>query len=137
MVFGPDNLLRHWLADLVTHRHFDHIILVLILLSSLCLALESPGLDPTGTFKQALDFIDIVFVGLFAAEAVLKILVCGLVFNGPGSYLRNYWNVLDFVIVVIGEAFSRGGWVCGWVAGWVPFWCCACLLRGWLHGQWI
>jgi hypothetical protein len=36
----------------------------------------------------------------------VQVLVHGFAFNGPGSYLRNPWNVLDFVIVVIGKAQS-------------------------------
>jgi len=30
---------------------------------------------------------------------LIKILAYGFVFNGPESYLRNYWNIIDFVIV--------------------------------------
>ena len=38
---------------------------------------------------------------MFLVEAMLKIAVFGLVFNGPTSYLRNSWNILDFFIIVI------------------------------------
>lgn len=41
------------------------------------------------------------FVGIFCAEAMLKILALGFVF-GENAYLRNLWNVLDFFVVVIG-----------------------------------
>jgi hypothetical protein len=34
----------------------------------------------------------------------LQITVYGFVLNGPGSYLRNPWNVLDFGIAVIGKS---------------------------------
>lgn len=33
----------------------------------------------------------------------MQVVVCGFVLNGPGSYLRSPWNVLDFAIILIGE----------------------------------
>lgn len=103
MLLGPDNPLRAGLARLVAHPYFENGILLLILASSVALALEKPGLDPQGDLKQALHVLDIVFVCLFALEAAAKIAVQGFALNGPGSYLRSAWNVLDFVIVLIGE----------------------------------
>ena len=38
---------------------------------------------------------------------VAQIAVDGFAFNGPGSYLRNPWNVLDFAIVVIGKSYPQ------------------------------
>merc|ERR1719502_1861806 len=32
---------------------------------------------------------------------VLKVIATGFLMNGPNSYLKNSWNVLDFVIVVV------------------------------------
>jgi hypothetical protein len=48
--------------------------------------------------------MDIVFVVVFSIEAVLKILVKGVLFTGPDAYMRNAWNVLDFIVVVTGVA---------------------------------
>ena len=45
--------------------------------------------------------IEYVFVVIFTMEAVLKIIAYGFILHS-GAYLRNGWNVLDFVIVVIG-----------------------------------
>lgn len=42
-----------------------------------------------------------VFLAVFTMEAVLKIIAYGFLFH-PGAYLRNGWNILDFVIVVVG-----------------------------------
>jgi hypothetical protein len=39
---------------------------------------------------------------------VLKVIAKGLVINGPDSYLRQHWNVLDCVIVVV-SLISIGG----------------------------
>ena len=44
---------------------------------------------------------ELVFLIIFTTEAVLKIIAYGFVLH-PDAYLRNFWNVLDFSIVVIG-----------------------------------
>lgn len=41
------------------------------------------------------------FLFIFCVEASLKILALGL-FMHRGSYLRNVWNIMDFVVVVTG-----------------------------------
>lgn len=41
-------------------------------------------------------------------ETVLKIVAYGLVLH-PSAYIRNGWNLLDFIIVVVGCAFAGGG----------------------------
>ena len=41
------------------------------------------------------------FLIIFTVEASLKILAMGLILH-RGSYLRNMWNIMDFVVVVTG-----------------------------------
>ena len=41
------------------------------------------------------------FLGIFTVEASLKILALGLILH-RGSYLRNMWNIMDFIVVVTG-----------------------------------
>lgn len=41
------------------------------------------------------------FLGIFTVEASLKILALGFVLH-RGSYLRNAWNIMDFIVVVTG-----------------------------------
>lgn len=38
---------------------------------------------------------------LFTLEVIIKVLAHGLIKNGPNSYLKNSWNILDFTIVVL------------------------------------
>jgi len=38
---------------------------------------------------------------IFLTEILLKIMASGLIFNGPKSYLRNYANILDFLIIFV------------------------------------
>lgn len=46
-----------------------------------------------------LDNFDIVMTILFTWELVIKVIVYGFLFNGENSYMRNNWNIMDFVIV--------------------------------------
>lgn len=41
------------------------------------------------------------FMGIFTCEASLKIIALGFILHS-GSYLRNVWNILDFVVVITG-----------------------------------
>ena len=47
-----------------------------------------------------LRIIDIVVTIIFVLECLLKVSVYGFLLNGQESYIRNPWNVIDFVIVV-------------------------------------
>ncbi|RXM92772.1 putative voltage-dependent N-type calcium channel subunit alpha-1B [Acipenser ruthenus] len=41
------------------------------------------------------------FIGIFCFEAGIKIIALGFAFH-KGTYLRNGWNVMDFVVVLTG-----------------------------------
>ena len=38
---------------------------------------------------------------IFAVEVLIKVISHGFLFNGSKSYLRETWNVLDFIVVII------------------------------------
>jgi len=102
----PDNIFRKKVAMIVNHKRFETVIIVLICLSSIILAIDSPKLGPESKLKEVLDILDKIFVVLFFIEFAMKVTVLGFVM-GSSSYLRNMWNVLDFFIVLIGIV----GWV--------------------------
>jgi hypothetical protein len=64
------------------------------------LAIDNPLNDPKGKITNILWYFDIVFTVIFIFEAVIKIITYGFLFNGEESYLRNYWNFIDFCIVI-------------------------------------
>lgn len=45
--------------------------------------------------------IEYFFLVVFTLECFMKIIAYGLIFH-PSAYLRSAWNMLDFIIVVIG-----------------------------------
>lgn len=84
----------------ITHTIFESISISVIVANCFFLALD----DPTSTTPNpVMDISDYVFQGLYTTEMLLKIFGLGFIWN-KGSYLRDTWNILDFVIVVSGYA---------------------------------
>ena len=100
-VFAADNKFRVACFDLVNYSKFDKFVLILIIISSVLLAMESPLKDPDSSFVATLFYADIVMSIAFAIEALLKLISYGVLFNGEESYLKSMYNCLDFFIVCI------------------------------------
>uniref|UniRef100_A0A1I8I3D7 Voltage-dependent L-type calcium channel subunit alpha n=1 Tax=Macrostomum lignano TaxID=282301 RepID=A0A1I8I3D7_9PLAT len=81
---------------------FEIIILLTIFANCVALAATKPypELDSNDA-NLFLEKLELVFTGIFTLECCLKIIAQGFVMD-PNAYLRNFWNVLDFIIVVMG-----------------------------------
>ena len=99
-LLGPNNKMRMACAAVVANPGFDRFILLLISVSSLALAMDSPLRDPDSDVAGYLERVEGVMNVLFFIEMTLKISAHGFVLM-HGAYLRSAWNVLDFVVVVI------------------------------------
>ena len=44
---------------------------------------------------------EVYFLVIFCIEALLKIVALGFILH-KGAYLRNVWNIMDFIVVVTG-----------------------------------
>lgn len=53
------------------------------------------------TINWIIDQSEYLFTSVFLLEAVLKIIGMGFMF-GIGSYLLDYWNIFDFIIILSG-----------------------------------
>lgn len=74
--------------------------MILIAISTVNLAIETP-LDKPGIMKlRVLQYIDYGMTAAFTFEMCLKIFVYGFLLTGPHAYLKQGWNCLDFVIVL-------------------------------------
>ena len=100
-LFGPEHFVRKTCKAMLARAQFDQIVILAILISSVCLALDSPRLDPNDDLATLLKKMDLFFTGLFFCEMSIKIVAFGFVCNGKESYLRSAWNQVDFVIVMI------------------------------------
>ncbi|CAJ1068689.1 LOW QUALITY PROTEIN: calcium channel%2C voltage-dependent, N type, alpha 1B subunit, a [Xyrichtys novacula] len=87
---------------------FEYMILATIIANCIVLALEQhlPASDKT-PMSERLDDTEPYFIGIFCFEAGIKIIALGFAFH-KGSYLRNGWNVMDFVVVLTGILATVG-----------------------------
>ena len=112
-IFGPHNPLRLAIAKVIYHKYFEYFIIGVILISSIILAVDGPAYSKDAPvydkdlpnlqdkLKTVMDIMDTVFLFFFVFEAMLKVIVRGFIAH-EGAYLRSAWNVLDFIIVIVG-----------------------------------
>jgi voltage-dependent calcium channel L type alpha-1D len=99
-LFGPYNPLRRFAWNIITHPRFDGAVLGFVITSTVCVALDNPLSDPDSVFVNVVGYVDSVLVAVFVVEVVIKIVAQGLCMS-PTAYLRNGWNVMDFVITAV------------------------------------
>uniref|UniRef100_A0A8C1L754 Voltage-dependent L-type calcium channel subunit alpha n=1 Tax=Cyprinus carpio TaxID=7962 RepID=A0A8C1L754_CYPCA len=98
-IFSPNNKFRVLCHKIVNHNIFTNLILFFILLSSISLAAEDP-VNNDSFRNQILGYADYVFTGIFTIEIILKMTAYGA-FLHKGSFCRNYFNILDLVVVSV------------------------------------
>ena len=96
---STENGCRKAFWTIATHKWFDNFILLLILISTFTLALETPMDNPKGQKIEILTYIDYFMTAAFTIEATLKIIGFGFLLTKT-AYLRDSWNILDFTIVI-------------------------------------
>ncbi|XP_037643597.1 voltage-dependent R-type calcium channel subunit alpha-1E isoform X1 [Sebastes umbrosus] len=107
-IFAEDNIIRKTARRIIEWPPFEYMILATITANCVVLALEQhlPGEDKTPMAKR-LEKTEPYFIGIFCFEAGIKLLALGFVFH-KGSYLRNGWNVMDFIVVLSGIMATAG-----------------------------
>uniref|UniRef100_A0A8C7MKY4 Calcium voltage-gated channel subunit alpha1 E n=1 Tax=Oncorhynchus kisutch TaxID=8019 RepID=A0A8C7MKY4_ONCKI len=110
-IFGEDNIVRKYAKKVIEWPYplcLSYMILATIIANCIVLALEQhlPGEDKTPMSKR-LEKTEPYFIGMFCFEAGIKVVALGFVFH-KGSYLRNGWNVMDFIVVLSGILATAG-----------------------------
>ncbi|NXV65880.1 SCN5A protein, partial [Molothrus ater] len=105
----PLNRYQGFLFNIVTSQMFDVVIMGLICLNMVTMMVETYEQSETKT--NVLSKINILFVTIFTAECVLKLLAL------RQYYFSNAWNIFDLVVVImslvalllsnIGKAFEH------------------------------
>ncbi|NWT99344.1 SCN5A protein, partial [Urocynchramus pylzowi] len=105
----PLNRYQGFLFNIVTSQMFDVVIMGLICLNMITMMVETYEQSETKT--NVLSKINILFVTIFTAECVLKLLAL------RQYYFSNAWNIFDLVVVImslvalllssIGKAFEH------------------------------
>uniref|UniRef100_A0A3Q3KVW6 Voltage-dependent T-type calcium channel subunit alpha-1H n=1 Tax=Mastacembelus armatus TaxID=205130 RepID=A0A3Q3KVW6_9TELE len=99
-LFSPENLCRVWCQGVISHKLFDHVVLVFIFLNCITIALERPDIQPHSTERVFLSVSNYIFTVIFLAEMAIKVVALGFCF-GKQSYLQSSWNILDGVLVFV------------------------------------
>ncbi|XP_053359228.1 calcium channel, voltage-dependent, L type, alpha 1F subunit [Clarias gariepinus] len=97
-----NNPIRRAALSIVEWKPFDIFILLAIFANCVALGVSKPfPEDDSNATNHNLEQVEYIFLIIFTIETFLKILAYGLVMH-PSSYIRNGWNLLDFVIVIVG-----------------------------------
>ncbi|XP_067320282.1 voltage-dependent L-type calcium channel subunit alpha-1F isoform X1 [Anolis sagrei] len=97
-----NNPIRRAAISIVEWKPFDILILMTIFANCVALGVYIPfPEDDSNVANHNLEQVEYIFLIIFTIETFLKILAYGLVMH-PSAYIRNGWNLLDFVIVVVG-----------------------------------
>ncbi|XP_071318079.1 voltage-dependent T-type calcium channel subunit alpha-1G [Trachinotus anak] len=99
-LFPPESRFRILCNKIITHKMFDHVVLVIIFLNCITIAMERPRIDPTSAERIFLTLSNYIFTAIFVAEMTVKIVAMGWCF-GDKAYLRSSWNILDGMLVMI------------------------------------
>ncbi|XP_072538443.1 voltage-dependent L-type calcium channel subunit alpha-1D [Salminus brasiliensis] len=96
------NPIRMAALALVEWKPFDIFILLAIFANCVALGVSRPfPEDDSNATNHNLEQVEYVFLVIFTIETFTKILAYGLVMH-PSAYIRSGWNLLDFVIVIVG-----------------------------------
>uniref|UniRef100_H2ZHJ2 Sodium channel protein n=1 Tax=Ciona savignyi TaxID=51511 RepID=H2ZHJ2_CIOSA len=88
-VFSPFQPLRQLAIRIILHPLFDAIVMTTILVNCVFLGLN-----------EEIPAAEYLFTALYTVEMIVKIIGRGFVLN-QFTYLRDPWNWLDFIVVII------------------------------------
>ncbi|CAI2380762.1 unnamed protein product [Moneuplotes crassus] len=96
---SADNCVRKFCIKVSESWWFETVVIIIILINSIVLGIfdyENPGANSIR--NHIVIYSEPLFSAVFLAECVIKIIAQGFVM-GPETYLRDGWNILDFLVV--------------------------------------
>lgn len=97
-IFSSTNPIRVFAHNIVNMPYFEPFIMTIIVASSVSLAAEDPVLEDS-EWNMVLNYFDYAFTLVFTVEMLLKVIDLGIMLH-PGSYGRDFWNLLDAIVVI-------------------------------------
>jgi len=97
-IFSSTNPIRVFAHNIVNMPYFEPFIMSIIVASSVSLAAEDPVLEDS-EWNMVLNYFDYAFTLVFTVEMLLKVIDLGVMLH-PGSYGRDFWNLLDAIVVI-------------------------------------
>ena len=104
-MFTPDNPLRKAIVWLVTWKWLKNFILLTILFNSVTIGLETKEMRVNPDYQETsvdrfIKMSGVICAIIFIIEFAFKVLAQGFIVH-KRSYLRDMWNMLDFLIVMV------------------------------------
>lgn len=97
-LLSSTNPIRVFAHNIVNMAYFEPFIMTIIVASSVSLAAEDPVLEDS-EWNMVLNYFDYAFTLVFTVEMLLKVIDLGVMLH-PGSYGRDFWNLLDAIVVI-------------------------------------
>jgi len=97
--FSPTNKFRVICANIVRNTYFELLTLLIVIFNTLILILDEPSLNEPYT-KQVIDSVNFVVLWWYIFEVLIRILAQGFT-GGSGAFLRDTFNVFDFILVIL------------------------------------
>lgn len=97
-ILSSTNPIRVFAHNIVNMAYFEPFIMTIIVASSISLAAEDPVLEDS-EWNMVLNYFDYAFTLVFTVEMLLKVIDLGVMLH-PGSYGRDFWNLLDAIVVI-------------------------------------
>lgn len=97
-IFSSTNPIRVFAHNIVNMTYFEPFIMIIIVASSISLAAEDPVVEDS-EWNLWLNYFDYAFTLVFTVEMLLKVIDLGIMLH-PGSYGRDFWNLLDAIVVI-------------------------------------
>ncbi|XP_056626587.1 voltage-dependent T-type calcium channel subunit alpha-1G isoform X1 [Triplophysa dalaica] len=99
-LFPPQSRFRVTCNKIISHKLFDHVVLVIIFLNCITIAMERPRIDPSSAERIFLTLSNYIFTAIFVTEMTVKVVALGWCL-GKKTYLKSSWNILDGMLVMI------------------------------------
>lgn len=108
-LFTRDSWLRKTCNKLIRQKNFDRFILLAIGINTIfMMMMDFKHFDPTtgdivatgSRRNEAVITAEPIFTAIFAVECFIKIVALGF-WTGPQAYIKDSWNKLDFLVVVV------------------------------------
>ncbi|MGH0151503.1 UNVERIFIED_CONTAM: hypothetical protein FKN15_052690 [Acipenser sinensis] len=93
-LFSPQNQFRVMCQKVISHKMFDHVVLVFIFLNCITIALERPDIQPHSTERVFLSVSNHIFTAIFVTETTVK-LFKGKFYYCDGFDTKNITNKSD------------------------------------------
>ena len=99
-IFSKDNPIRWYCAAIVSSVLFERLVILIILLSSVKLVVETylNDVNNLNGVVQVFQYVEYGYAIMFTIESLMKIVRQGLV-SQKGSYLRDPWSCLELLII--------------------------------------